>query len=808
MFFFITFFTSFAIAERIFFSSQDLFLQNAVVKGIDGRWSILQDNDQWTPLTFPSYLDKLGEFKLRCEFQIDSSIAFEKIALRFNAVDGKCFVYLNGKILGGHMHGPIPFFLNIPNESIHKKSVNELIIELDTRTNFRQSIPSRAQVFGLPPIGGGIFQNVEVIYGKAAFLDSILIESSKNEAAYQCSFYRNSRLFSSQPDRYTIQIFEDQNGNSVWQKSVQFLEQTNTIFIEKSLLRPWGKGDRQRYRMGVTRNKTETITCKFGFSRFFEKSETGDEKHSISQMKMIEWVYDKDIRRLPENELKEIISSDILAIKRLGADAVRVLAGLPPEYFLDKCDSLGLEVLLELPLLQTPPLILDDQFFQQCSTVLREMVNFAGKHPSVIAWGLGNGYDLEHKQTQKFIQRMTDFVRSLDDRPVYIGVSHQKIADPSAVDFIIVDVHVWKNNKLYRAQKHRKTICRVVSLIPLVGHTVQEAEREQAFSTSMDIKRVLDDYQTGVCIGPLRDWRGDMPNLIWGPRKQPFYFYAGLLDRDGNPRPVFNIIQSNFLKRESNIILPLDGSHETRYVFQVMGFIVLLVFLIIFKSDRRLRKYLNRIFLHPHGFYTDLCENRRVIPSLTFIVGSTAFLTCGIVATSFFYFLRTNLVFDTLLNWMVLEPWIKLKLIWFIWHPVIFVFVLTILFFTFTILNSAFIKVIVYFQNRYLRWWQIITLFLWIPANFLFFLPVSIIFYRILGFVEYRTVLAVLVGLFFLWFVVRFYRGIKVVLQLSRMRAILYLCGFLLTGFLLLVLLEYSRAFSAYAPYYLALLYN
>ncbi len=768
---------------------------------VQKNWSVQQENQQWVPFSVPSYLDRLDEFTFRCEFQLDMTGSFEKFFLRFNGVDGQCFVYLNNKILGGHAGGSVPFILAIPQNHLNINTLNELIVELDTRADFRSSVPLRPQVMGLPPAGGGIFKPVQLLSGSTVFLDSITIQLCENNSAHRLFLFENTQFSSSTSDRYRVQLFDGKKTGPVWQRTLRERDWKKGVPIHGSLLQPWKSDHPQIYRFKVVKNNLDELIYRFGYSHLSASADGKTIKDLTDQLKIIEWVYDKNLRRFSRQELKNTISQDLLSIKRLGANAVRVMAGIPPAVFLQECDSLGLYVLVELPLMQTPPRILDDQFFQQYSTVLKNMVAFAGKYPSVLAWGLGNGYDLEHSQSQKIIRRMTEFVHTLDHRPVYIAAGDDKIKT-SPADFIILDVPE-RNEKHAGPVKYvENVIYRVVSLIPLVGRPLQEAEREQAFATSLELKRLVRAKTASVCVGPLRDWRGDMPHLYWGPRKEPYYFYAGILDRNGNPRPVFNIIQSSFLEREAHITLPLEAVREYRYVFQIMGFGLLLAFMIVFKSDRRLRKYLARIFLHPHGFYTDLCENRRVIPFLTFVAGSTVYLTGGILTASTFYYLRSSLLFDQILNWMVLDPRIKLKLVWLIWHPVIFVFVFTIIFFIITVLNTAVIKMFVYIQNRYLKWSQIMTLFLWVPAHFLFLLPVSIFFHRLLAMAEYRTPLAVLVGLFLIWFVIRFYRGIKVILQLSRLRAVLYLSGFLVTGLVLFFILEYARAFSAYVPYY------
>ncbi|NIA31888.1 MAG: hypothetical protein GWP06_18505, partial [Actinobacteria bacterium] len=242
-------------------------------------------------------------------------------------------------------------------------------------------------------------------------------------------------------------------------------------------------------------------------------------------------------------------------------------------------------------------------------------------------------------------------------------------------------------------------------------------------------------------------------------------------------------------------------------IFEIIGFIVLLIFLMFVRSDRVFRNYLRRIFLFPHGFYMDMSENRRVSSLLTALVGTACIVILSLVLASYVYFLRSSSSFDDILTWLFANPQFKYKVIWLIWHPLILTLFFIVLLFLLSLLQSVVFKIITFFQHRFIKLTQLFTFVLWLPANLLFAAPIAIVLYRLLERSSFVQPASALLLIIFLWTILRIFRGTKVILQLTNFQTfILYIfvLGVFIGGFG--GYLEYHRSFLAYAGYFMSVL--
>ena len=90
----------------------------------------------------------------------------------------------------------------------------------------------------------------------------------------------------------------------------------------------------------------------------------------------------------------EQMEKDIALIKNLGANAVRFAFHPPHPFLLDLCDQYGLLAFEEIPLYEIPSDIFSTENYQALAeNYTKEMIRRDRNHPSLIAWGFGDGFE-------------------------------------------------------------------------------------------------------------------------------------------------------------------------------------------------------------------------------------------------------------------------------------------------------------------------------------------------------------------------------------------------------------------------------
>jgi beta-galactosidase/beta-glucuronidase len=139
---------------------------------LDGPWSFRRANTgTWTPITVPyawnatdTSTDSMrgGVGWYRKEFRLPSSPKGGSWIVRFESVNYRANVYLNGHLIGRHEGGYIPFELDLGRYL--KRGTNTLLVRADSRRNLETIPPLKTTSTGLPSAGwwnyGGILREV------------------------------------------------------------------------------------------------------------------------------------------------------------------------------------------------------------------------------------------------------------------------------------------------------------------------------------------------------------------------------------------------------------------------------------------------------------------------------------------------------------------------------------------------------------------------------------------------------------------------------------------------------------------------
>lgn len=801
---------------------------------LGGDWQYkTNESDPWKHIQVPVPFRLRDIFILKKQFALDSSMSAQQYEMEFQGIDGPCTVHLNKRIVGTHSAGTSPFRISLKRDELFFNEPNELILQVDTRLDNRKSLPMLTRNRGIPAAGDGIFRPIILRTGLAPYVSEVTVKTLDGIGVLQGTLQSTIQLGgsdslarawmqSSGPLRGQVEILDGQTSQPLFSSPALPLlvteQDSARLEIDFSLsgFSYWQPRQPNHYLLKLQLYQGVEIVDRvmlpfalsqpqawFGKSRVFQ----GDFRYQI-----VEWIEDVSFRFLSAEEQRSAIEKDLAEIYELGANMVRVPGNAPAPHFLELCDKQGLGVLLEIPVTNIPSEHLANAAVRlSAKKSLQSLITAYRSHPSVAAWGLGSGFDGGDVNTEHFLKELAVEARKLDDRPLYAGVrgkgpGFQKLP----VDFQILEVPPEKLPEI--SQWYRTVqgfyILQFISPLPsLVGDT-RSGQMSQAFYLKAAFQEAKQRQGAlGISVSPFRDWSGDAPHAYWGPREKSNCFTAGLIDANGQQRMVYEVVKAAFTHATMPELLPGDIPAADPAVFQIVGIVLIVILLYFIRRDKRMSNYMRRVFVYSHGFYVDLNENRQVNPFLTGLIGMASFLTLATILASFVYFVRDNSLFDEILTWFFPDANAKNQAISLIWHPERLV-----LFFTGVLLGLAFLQSIVYKlfvigQRRYLRFSQIVTFVLWVPANFIFALPLAVVLFRALSRSSLVTISLFYFLIMILWFLLRSVRGAKVIMQVSAGKAILLqLAGLALVLLVIGLYLEQSRALLAYAAYYWSLL--
>ena len=361
-----------------------------------GKWATIAVPSCWELQGFGQYDYGFAKDSVRgkeqglykYEFDVPESWKQKKINIVFEGSMTDTEVKINGRLAGDIHQGAFYAFRyditnlleygrkNLLEVTVSKHSANASVNDAERKADFW--------------IFGGIFRPVYLEALPAVHINSVAIDA-KGDGSLTAAVQTGGS-----PEKISIQVYTDKGvgfGNAVTRS---FGTSSRSIAIKNIYHSPllWTSESPSLYNAVITIYKNgkavHSVTKKFGFRTVEVKPRDGVYVNGV-KVKM------KGVNRHsfhPESgrtTSRKISIEDVLLMKDMNMNAVRMAHYPPDEHFLDVCDSLGLFVMDELAgwhgHYSTPT----------GSRLLKEMIDHDVNHPCIIFWANGNegGHNFE-----------------------------------------------------------------------------------------------------------------------------------------------------------------------------------------------------------------------------------------------------------------------------------------------------------------------------------------------------------------------------------------------------------------------------
>lgn len=353
--------------------------------------------------------------------------------LHFEGSGQKTDVYIHTTKVGSHVGGYDEFTIDI-TEAIaafknHKAFQQQFKgkIPLSVRTDNSRDlelIPSDLSDFNLY---GGIYRHLNLVYVPALSIDKIFASPKVDKQGKSGTLGINARFYNPSGKsnaRVSLQLL-DPKGKLVksWEETKSLSSGDivfNDIVIKKPVL--WTTQTPALYKLFISVENEGSLyrdSVNTGF-RHFEFAEHGPFYLNGKRLLLRGTHRHEDHAGVAAAMSDEQMRQEMILIKEMGANFIRLGHYQQSRNILDLCDSLGLLVWEEIPWCRGG--LGGETFRQQARRMLTNMIEQHYNHPSIILWGLGNENDwpgdfpvFDKDSIRNFMQELHQLSHKLDD---------------------------------------------------------------------------------------------------------------------------------------------------------------------------------------------------------------------------------------------------------------------------------------------------------------------------------------------------------------------------------------------------------
>ena len=798
---------------------------------LDGEWEYSTDEKKsFKKVTLPASCDYWGTIVFRKTYVPDSTFTDHFFRLVCYGINNYCRIFVNKKFIASHSGGYSSFAFDIPPGLILVNQKNSIEINVDTRLDSKNSIPHQFQP-GDVEHTAGIFRSLYFLGIPELSIENIAHNYQLSQDLNQCDLtinfdlkdrINNSPDQASQKDRlgtlqYDIEIFNPQQDRTIFHVSKEIDTRnytlTREISTQLSISQPqlWSPESPARYGIRIQLIQGRQVIDQSVLSIGIKQIDFRDGDIYLNGnryiLKGVNWAENYLVSSGALFDRSQLLR-DLAMVKQLHANALRVLHHPAHPILTELCDSLGLFLLQEIPIDWTPiPHLAAENFVGNSSDYFYEIVNRDRNHVSVFAWGIGGHFQLADSTTQNLIKRMTQRLSGLTALPFYTWDSNSE--DSIEPDLNIINgislLNLKKDQIRNRLSKWKEQNHANIKLVLSYGSP------QLGVATTIENNALFEEYQAlqivdawraisnfpgidGYFITSLSDFQGNYSATIFrnclSSNLRPF----GLMDYNRKKRVSFEIVRSLYRGGKSRYKAGVDMKDESPVAFLIVGLGAILVFLFMVNSRRYFRENLKRIFIHPHGFYVDIRDGRKIPPSHTILIALFISIGCGLVVASFFSFFKYNLPIDHLLTILSRTSELKSQLCHLIWNPELLIAFFSLITLFLFFLLALYFKFIALVTRARCSFAQCFTIPFWLGGNLIIFVPPGMVLLRLFQYGNIFSPIGIFILIIVAWFFIRVVKGMRVMFVWTFRRSFIFLIA--------TILIIFSAIFYYYQSHY------
>lgn len=372
-----------------------------------------------------------GQGWYRTKLKLANPYPQGRTLLHFEGAGQKSKVYVYTEEVASHVGGYDEFTVDITGAAVRAAAIERYAAQnvtpvavLCDNTRDLEMIPSDASDFNLY---GGLYRYVNLVYVPAVSLERVHISVDTADGA-KAIVRVKARLYNPEGHADAVNLHvavTDPNGAAVAEIKLSGLApwQGEKTIAEFEINEPalWSPETPLLYGCQVTLASKHGETGRserFGV-RFFEFAKKGPFYLNGKRLLLRGTHRHDDHAGVGAAMTEEMIRTELMLMKEMGVNFVRLGHYQQSQIVLNLCDELGFIVWEEIPWCRGG--IGGESYRQQCRSMLKAMIDQHYNHPSIILWGLGNENDWEcdfdyfdQEEIRAFMRELHELSHSLD----------------------------------------------------------------------------------------------------------------------------------------------------------------------------------------------------------------------------------------------------------------------------------------------------------------------------------------------------------------------------------------------------------
>jgi hypothetical protein len=787
-----------------------------------GQWSFSMDGGRsWMDVAVPSSASYEGKLIFTRKFTVDTTNVarggFKFVAYGINYA---CEVYINEVYVGKHEGGYTSFAFNVPANTIQVGHENIIRITTDNQLGAKNTMPLRQQIGGFKNYAG-ILRDVFLVNTPPVWIDNLTVQTeSIDSRGVRLTVHANvsggdqqsaSRVGSNAA--LSVEVIEKGTGAVIGHASMGLSPQSNQdVAVDVPMTvsaKLWSVDDPQLYTVkavltssdGRTIDENTTVT---GFRSLEVQKNKILLNGSAITLRGVAWMEDS-----PDHGASltyEEMEKDIALIKNLGANAVRFAYHAPHPYVVDLCDQFGLLVMEDLPLLEVPGRIAAlDNYRQLAENCLREMIQRDRNHPSIMAWGLGDGVQESAPGDKSITAYLHDVVSSTDGRLTYCTSRYGAKTNCSASADIAAVTITTNDAKDFRAMledwidQHPDQPV----MVSRYGKAIEIGNRNgysDPMSQEAQARYLLQRYNVikdlgiaGGVVWAFNDWRSDRP-VMTVKLSIPELMTAGIVEMNREKKIAYDVVRSMYLGEKAAALPIGTASPSSPISYVLVGLLLLILFAWLINSNRRFRESVIRALFRPYNFFADVRDQRLLSPLHSTLLVLIVSVTFAIIFSSIVYHFRTSAAFDYAVTHLLVSDAAKYAAIRLTWNAPFCILAVSVFMFIWFYVVTLLIQAISVFVRARVTLYHSYAVSVWSTLPWIVFIPLGMIIFRVMENEAYVVPVLALCAAIFLWIFFRILKGMSVIYDIRPIK--IYSIA------LLIVFCVFGGAFLAYDYYF------
>ncbi len=672
-------------------------------------------------------------------------------------------IKVNGNFVATHTGGYTPIIASVNDGIITPQ--NEVFITVNSELNYSNTLPLSDQInYGIT--NGGINKDIYLLavpklhVSKSVVrysVDNLLSVKLTNHVLISSS--NLSKLTSSGKDSAfsvkTIVIRKSSQSEVASSQSQNFaIGENNSIKIEcdASIQSPilWTSELPETYTVKTVIYSGSQVVDEFeqetGFTSFSFKS--GQVYVNGKPQRIIGANYFEDQLKNSTALSYEVVEKDLAHLKSLGFNAIRIPGRCAHPYVVELCNRTGLFLMQEIPLNEEDYDYLEDEKrIRLILGTLLEIIERDVNSPCILAWGIGNDFDVAHEASSRYVSAAVSIIDSADKRlKYYTSRAWNEDICSEMVDFVGINFYERKYEDIKNAitditnrQKpaaNRKNTNIFVARFGLRIENQNTNGFSDIHSQEAQMKFFGECYPKvmqstmGGFVSSFADWHASNP-LNYRLSDDPSLVTDGLFtygrEEKRSAAYIKRIINSEDLPRiQEGNFLP-----DFPYVFIILGIAMMIILLFFLNRDKKLRSGLVRCVYKPTYFFSLVRDQMIVSTGYNLLIAFSVSIGIALLFSSIFFFLRAGNSLDMILAKLFTEDSLKLIVSEIINNKFYMLSFFTIC----SMLVMVITAFVLYFVSFYTRgksfFKNIFTISVWSTVPMLIFLPLGTVLYKL-----------------------------------------------------------------------------